>query len=106
MNPKNIKFRLPNYSIGYLIEIFIESPFQVSKRVESFFIQNKNKNELIYRISQQNAYISDFRSLFKLYHNSVQIGFYVPKNLNNSHIAQDYSYLLVDTSTLNQKLLF
>ena len=98
MNPQNIKFSLPSSSFGYFIEIFIESPFQVERRVESFFIKTKDKDELIYTINHQNAYISDFRSLFKLYHNSIHLGFYVPKSLNNNHINKEFSYLLVDTS--------
>ena len=46
MNPQNIKFSLPSSSFGYFIEIFIESPFQVERRVESFFIKTKDKDEL------------------------------------------------------------
>ena len=81
--------------MDYLIEIYIQSPFQIFKRVESFFVKNSRAQKLI--IKQHNSYISDLRNLFELYHTSVRLGFYVPENTNYYDIKSLFTYLLVDT---------
>ena len=71
----------------------MQSPFEVPKRIETFFINaTKSTNDSEYNIPVKSR-IPDFDKYFKIYTNSIQIRAIFPAKLTSNQ-KSEYSYLL------------
>ncbi len=81
-----------NESLPYLFEIYMQSPFEVPKRLETFFI-NTTDSEFNIPIKSR---IPDLLDLFNIYSNAVRLQIHFPTMIKSDQI-QDYNYLIIES---------
>jgi hypothetical protein len=87
-----------NGSLSYSIDIYIQSPFEVPKRIETFFINAaKSANESEYNIPVKSR-IPDFEKFFKIKINSIRVQVIFPTQLTSIEKGE-YSYCLTKNSS-------
>lgn len=100
MNTVELNFEF-NSTLSCLLEIYMQSPFEVPKKIETFFINDTQYSDIEIDIPVKSR-LSDLQAYYKIYTNCVKLRALFPTHLSINQ-TKEYSYFLAKSSILSAK---